>query len=364
LRGEVETAAHLWFWTAGQGSWSCLQSGLTIDGDMAFADAERGQAMARLAVEADVPAAYHSALGVRAEPLLGGRPMRVGNARPPFAGVMPAGSYRVQWTCNGEPGPVIAAQLELVAGQTVQVQATAPVLQSWTGWFDSTRLGADARRGIVRVGGHWALGGADDGGSAPLLLPVAPHLRDLVEVHLPLLKLVVPARIASIDPEARTFTIEHALTAADIVRLQSRGLGSGARRICLGSAMPETRFPAWLGDVVDLPMLPGSEREGCLVECTEQGDQVTCWFTVFHGERQAWLQPRGHWAVVRLEAPVASVRISVEGWAGMDAVPVGQQTVPGERRIFVADGTRAVHVDPVPGRRVTFDPERREMVVR
>lgn len=111
-------------------------------------------------------------------------------------------------------------------------------------------------------------------------------------------------------------------------------------------------------------MLPGSERQGCLLEQIDGQRQVTNWFTIHHGTREVVLEPRGHWATVRLERQVAKATILVEGWPDMDPIEVGRFTEPGERRVFIADGTRSIHVDLIPKARVTFPPNQTEMVVR
>lgn len=365
LAGQLAAAPRLWFWSAGFGSRSCAQDDLQREADVAFVDAERGGGQARLTVLAEIPAEYYSALGVVAEPQGGGDALRIGNNRPPFTALLPSGALRLRWLCNGSPGAVIDENLTLAPGEHRELRATVPVLQPWTGRVaDPAVLGRHGALMAVLVDGQWSLGGACADGTLPFVLPETPRADMPAELYLHMLKLRLPARITSIDFGGRTFVVEHGLTAADIAHVESRGLGSGERSVRLCSAIPDTRFAGDLGPGPEVPMLPGSERSGCLLEKIDGRRQVTCWFTLHHGVQQLLIEPRGHWATVRLLPQGIRARVLVEGFHGMDPLQVGELSHPGERRIFVADGTTAVHVDLEPGRRQSFAPELEELVVR
>jgi hypothetical protein len=54
----------------------------------------------------------------------------------------------------------------------------------------------------------------------------------------------------------------------------------------------------------------------------------------------------------------------IEGVAGMDPFRAGELVCPSDLRVFVADGTVAVHVELQPSERQTFAPELSVMIVR
>lgn len=355
-------APKLWYWTQGCGSRGIAPEAVRREAGIVWIDAERGGAEARLTVEVDIPEASQNALSLVAEPLQGGEPVRF-PPRAPFAVVLAAGDYRVHWICNGTPGPEIEAKLTLAPGEQRQLRAVAPALQPWTARIvDRAPFGAQPC--TATIDGQWALGASFDDRPLPFLLPMPPQPGMPTEIVLHWLKLRVPARVTSIDAGSRTFAIEHNLTAGDVVHVQSRGLGDGKRSFRLCSAMPETRFCSDLGDEIDVPMLPGSERSGCLCEVIDGRRQVTRWFTLQHGMRQQLIEPRGQWATVQLARQGVKATVLVEGVAGMDPFGAGQLACPGQLRVFVADGTVAVHVDLQPGGRQTFAPGLATMVVR
>jgi hypothetical protein len=261
---------------------------------------------------------------------------------------------------------MITERIELAPGESRQVDAAVPALQSWVARVASlTPLGAHARIALVRIAGVSGLGAVNDDGIVPLMLPVPPHLEDKVEICLFALKMIVPAHIAAIDAAQHTFAIEPDITAADVIQLDSRGLGEGARQIWLANHAPAiARPPAWLGDSATVPMLPGSERNGCLLETVGGRKQLTSWFTLHHGARNVVVEPAGHWVTLRLQRQVARVRAFVVGWPDMEPVEVAGMAEPGEQRLFVADGTVAIRVDVGVGASTTFAPELTEMVVR
>lgn len=67
---------------------------------------------------------------------------------------------------------------------------------------------------------------------------------------------------------------------------------------------------------------------------------------------------------MRLARPRTEAHVLVEHFADLDPIEVGMLMEPGERRIFVADGTDAVLIDLSPGGRQRFDPAVGEIVVQ
>jgi hypothetical protein len=355
-------ASQVWLWTEDGGARACPVADLRFDDDIASVDVARTVAEARLTVRADVPSEYSYALGVGAEPLDGGTVVRIGHSTSPFDAVLPAGSWRLRWLCGAAPGPVIEEHIELTPGEHRTVDAAVPVLQRWECRIvDLDQLPPLARFAQPRIDGIYPLGA---GGTVTIFLPDAPSPDTRAVIYMHMLKLTVPARVTAVDASNHTFALQHGLGADDRVQLHSRGLGAQNRQIWLASVTEESRIPAWLGADADVLLVPGSERNGCVVERMDQFNQVTCWFSVRHGTREMRLEPQGHQATVRLERPCTRATIRVEGWPGMDPIAVGEVLEPGERRIFVADGTRAVLLDLVPKDRLRFPPEQTEMVVR
>lgn len=362
LRSALQEAPQLWFWTEHSGVLIATPADLQWTGDVAWLDAERGAAMAKLTVLAEIPREQRS-LRVLAQPDLGGKVVRIGGNEAPFSSLLPAGGYRLRWSCSEGPGPEIG-HVDLVPGADVELRATPPALQEWRVQLPAAQL--FFHRTLppsLRIGGHWAVGAADAFGSLLFQLPEPPRPGMPAAIYMHMQKVMLPARIVSIDASQKTFVVEHDYTAADVAHLESRGFGDGNRSIRLCSEMPDNRLALDLGDHTDLLLAPGSERRGCLIEEVCDGTrQVTCWFAVRHGTQQLLLEPRGHWATVKLTAGVRA-RILVDGDPGMDPIQVGELLQPGERRVFVADGTRAVHVDLQPGGRRSFAPELDDIAV-
>jgi hypothetical protein len=369
LRAPLLAAPTLWTWTMDAGPCSCAQSELRIEDDCVFVEGARP--LARLRVRADVPREYDNALRVMAEPLPDGMPVVFRIHRRDegfFESLLPPQTWRVRWSVSSVPGPVIADDVLLAPGETREVLATVPVLQRWNVRIDDqAAFGPQGRFALPRVRGHFAMGPTPVGssGTVPILLPDPPHPGDAATIYLHLLKVDVPARVAAIDPDKRTFALEHDIHAADVVHLHAGGLADLRPQIWLRSQCKDTPIPAWLDTDVTVPMLQGSTRTGCVVETIPSGGrQVTNWFTVTPGTRELQLQPCGHWTTVRVERPIERAQVRVEGWPGMNPVDVRTLKEPGECPVFVADGLRGVHVDLTPGGRVTFAPPFTDMVVR
>jgi hypothetical protein len=367
----VQAAKEFRFQVDEGGDWHvCTAAEAQTDGDIVWLDVERSPARCSLTVRAELPAEYYQSLGIRAEPLNGSPAVRIGGNRSPFDGELPCGTYRLWWTCQGGAAAVIDDQLQLSAGEHREITALAPVLDRWEARIRNQEVLAAPIVGL-RLGDLWSVGGSMTGGIIPFLLPAQAQPGATAEIYLHAFKMNVPGRVTSVDVAGHTFLVEHDLTAADRVRILSRGLGSGPRRIWLMSQLVDYKVPAWLGSTAEVPMLPGSQRIGCLLEQIDRREQVTCWFTLRHGAGELTVEPRGHWITVRVE-PDCVVRICLDGPPECDmpltgvsfGLPAADQVRgPGESRVFVADGTRAVRVVRPQGT-LTFPPDQAEIVVR
>jgi hypothetical protein len=366
---EVQAVREFDFQLEEGGNWhTCLAEDAQTDGDLTWLDVERSPARCSLSVHAELPAEYHSSLGIRAEPLDGGPAIRIGGNRPPFEGRLSSGTYRLRWICSGGAAAVIDDRLELAAGEHREITAFVPVLERWEARIRDQEVLGMVPVGL-RIGDVWSEGCALPGRTVPFLMPAPSQPGATADIYLHLLKMTVPGRITCLDQTSHTFTVEHGLTAADRVRIRTRGLGSGRRQICLASHLTDNRIPAWLGDAAEVLVPPGSERTGFLIEQIDPWQQVTCWFTLRHGSGELSVEPRGHWTTVRVQ-PECNVQVFVDGPAeanipatGPGSITAGQVQGPGECQVFVADGTRAVRVVRPQGT-LTFAPDQVEIVVR
>src|SRR5689334_12912528 len=171
----------------------CAMAGARVDGDLFLLEPTRGSVMATLRVTADVPAEYYTVLGVLAEPIDGSTATRVGGSAAPFERQLPAGAYRLRWTIGGASGPVIDEHIELAPGESRLVNAVVPELQSWVAHVAHVAgLGPQARAAIAIVDGVYALGGMDDEGTIPFVLPVPPGFETKAEIYCHLLKMSMP----------------------------------------------------------------------------------------------------------------------------------------------------------------------------
>ncbi|MCB9877990.1 MAG: hypothetical protein H6835_10355 [Planctomycetes bacterium] len=363
-RSRFQTCRGCWVATERRSVRWLRTSDLQWVGDVTTVDLDDDDDDATLRVVAELPGDCFASLAVAATSLSSGAAASSSGNTSPFELRLAPGDYHLAWRCSGAPGPVIATLVRLAPGEVRLLYATPPTLQPWTVLLrDLPTLGIAGQSATACVGEGWALGCQADG-VVPFLMQSSPSTETAASLRALLLKVAFPARISAIDGASRTFEVCHGLTAADIVHVSSRGLGDGERRIELRSELADMPMPAQLPAGFDLPMVPGSERRGCLIEKVDGVDQVTAWFSARHGAHELLVEPRGHWATVRIGLADAQATVSIDGDSGMDPIAVAWSHGPGELRVFVADGTTAVHVDMQPGGRFTFAPAATEMVAR
>jgi len=357
LRQRVLGAALAYGTAPEFGSFTFRPADLLADADLFRLDPARIERLGQLRVR--VPATGPAPLDLLAEPLGGGSPQRLERDGDGHAAALRPGDYRLRWDVRGGPGPAAAERVSVRAGETVELALPPLPLQRWT----VQMLDADPKQSAIwfcRLGGVHSLGGARDG---EFLFDLAepPRQGQPAEVWSHALRAAFPATVVGADPGRRYAEIVSPATEVTWCRVQPRALADGRLTLRLAGAADAAgtaRGPTGaLASDTAVPLGRGGARNGCLCERIDDREQITAWFRLEHGVDELVVAPHGRWATLQIVRPVLRAQVLAQGPDGGTPVPAFAVDGAGEFPLYVAGGTRAVHVELAPGGRLVFAPE-------
>lgn len=353
LAAAAEASTLLHGWTPDEGAFTLPITAMHRIGDVWYATPTQTTRMATLTVERLPNAASTAAPDLLAEALDGTAPVRLEATPTQWRGTLPPGDYRLVWQLRGQRGAIAHEPLALGPGAAITLRLQPPTAPRWTMLLRNVPP-ERAYRLFLALGPATSLGSADEGTfTIDLLEP--PHENTPAELFSPVLQCRFPARLSRIDTATLHAEVDSAVADASWSRIVALPLANGpaAIRLLSGDAAHHGRTANLLESPVELPLLPGTERRGCTLERIDGRLQLIGWFHLAHGTRELPVEPRGRWTTLRIERPLvrAQVFASGDGDLTTDLFTIDRT---GDFALFVADGTRAFHVDLEPGGRITL----------
>ncbi|MCC7061380.1 MAG: hypothetical protein IT456_01160 [Planctomycetes bacterium] len=356
-RASAESAETLHGSTEQLGPFTMLMANVRTSGDLWFVPPAATNRLGTLVVHvADAPEPG-SVVDLLAECIDGARdqarqPTKLDRATG-LSSLLP-GTYRLLWEVNLGRGPVAAEAVVITAGGITELTLSPPALQRWTLQLrnvDTSR----AEALFLKLGTAYSLGAARKG---DFLMDrfEPPRVGETGEVFAWVLKCSFPARVVNVDAAALRAEVTSTVTDAVWCHLRAQAMAGGRLGIRLQrTAGLDTTLPAFLDGDIHVPLMPGTTRNGCVLETLEGRTQLVAWFQLSPELPDQVARGSGRWTTLRIERPILRAEVLAAGPPGVDAMSVYTIEKPGEYPLFVADGTRTFHVDLQPGGRQTFD---------
>lgn len=358
-RTGAESAAILHGWTEQLGPFTMAMDHVRGSGDLWFVPPAATSRLGTLVVHvADAPEPG-SVVDLLAESVgdvhsQAPQPTRLDRATGLRSSSLPPGTYRLLWEVGLGRGPVAAEVVVITAGGNTELSLSPPALQRWTLQLrnvDTSR----AEALFLKLGTAYSLGAARKG---DFLMDrfEPPRVGETGEVFAWVLKCSFPASVVNVDPAARRAEVSSTVTDAIWCRLRAQSMAGGRVGIRLQrTAGVTSNLPAFLDGEVQVPLMPGTTRNGCVMETLEGRNQLVAWFQLSPESPDQVARGNGRWTTLRIERPILRAEVLADGPTGVEPMSIYQIENPGEYPLFVADGTRTFHVDLEPGGRQTFD---------
>jgi len=214
----------------------------------------------------------------------------------------------------------------------------------------------------LQLSGISAIGGTLDG-VVPIDLVAPPRVGDRGYVFAS--NATFEATVTGVDASQRRAEVSSTLTDAIWTHLAVPPPAGSKTRITMQQA-GKPILVAWAmhGSQATVPILPGQSRDGCVVDTIDDQVQLVRWFRVHAGRHELALSAQGRWTTLAIERPFVRAAVSAAGPGTGEPMTIRNLEGPGPHRLFVADGTRELHVDLTPGGRRTFDATLPAFVVR
>lgn len=269
--------------------------------------------------------------------------------------ILEPGTWRLVWAPHDAPLEDAAPAIRIEAGKWTRVVVSPRSLERWR----IRLIDAPEMLLALHLGELHSLGMQGDRFLIDLGRP--PRLDEAVRLDAWPQKSSFAGRITAVDSATREAEVTSDAARATPTHISYAPLESGRTRIRLVPGYGQPLGGRLHGNTV--LMLPGERRHGAVIETIDDTPQLTRWFEVVAGTSDLQLAARGRWATVTLDNEFTTAQVVLEGPTG---APVDLRLpIPnGSQRLYVADGTTAVHVDVSPGGRQSFDPRLAEFVVR
>ena len=254
------------------------------------------------------------------------------------------GTYRLLWEVNLGRGPVAAEAVVITAGGVTELTLSPPALQRWTLQLrnvDTSR----AEALFLKLGTAYSLGAARKG---DFLMDrfEPPRVGETGEVFAWVLKCSFPASVVNVDAAALRAEVTSTVTDAVWCHLRAQAMAGGRLGIRLQrTAGLDTTLPAFLDGDIHVPLMPGTTRNGCVIETLEGRTQLVAWFQLSPELPDQVARGSGRWTTLRIERPILRAEVLAAGPPGVAARSVKTTEKPGKSPLFVANATRPFHVD-------------------